>query len=49
MLWPDIIQFGRVTSGLVRGMGVTQSVRGWAHSYKTFIDELGPNWAADVA
>ena len=24
---------GRVTSDVVRGMSVTQSVRGWAHSY----------------
>ena len=23
MLWPDIIQFGRVTSDVIRGMGVT--------------------------
>ena len=28
MLWPDI-QFGRITSDVVRGMSVTQ----WAHSY----------------
>ena len=26
MLWPDIIQLGRVTSDVVRGMSVTQSV-----------------------
>ena len=26
MLWPDITQFGRITSDVVRGMSVTQSV-----------------------
>ena len=25
MLWPDIIQFGRITSDVVRGMSVTDS------------------------
>ena len=29
---PNIIQFGRVTSDVVWGTSVTQSVRGWAHS-----------------
>ena len=33
MLWPDIPPFGRITSDVVTGMSVTQSVRGWAHSY----------------
>ena len=32
MLWSDIIQFGRITSDIIMGMSVTQSVRGWAHS-----------------
>ena len=32
MLWPDISRMGRVTSDVVRGMSVTQSVRGWAHN-----------------
>ena len=31
----DIYHFGRVTSDLVRGMRVTQSVRDWAHSRDT--------------
>ena len=26
MLWPDIIQFGRITSDVDMGMSVTQSV-----------------------
>ena len=30
MLWPDI---SRVTSDVINGMSVTQSGRGWAHSY----------------
>ena len=33
MLWPDITWVGRVTLDVITGMIVTQSVRGWAHSY----------------
>ena len=37
----DIIQLGSVTSDVVTGMSVTQSVSGWAHSegrYGTLVD-----------
>ena len=27
LLWPDIIQFGRATSDVVRGMSVTQFIK----------------------
>ena len=33
MLWPDIIEFGRIKLDIVTGMSVTHSVRGLAHSY----------------
>ena len=42
MLWPDIIQLGRVTSDVITGMSVTQSVRGWAlNEYSTFLYRVG--------
>ena len=34
MFWPDITQFGRITSDV---LGITQSVRGWAHSLRLFV------------
>ena len=33
MLWPDIIQRGITSDVIIIGRSVTQSVRGWAHSY----------------
>ena len=33
MLWRDISRMGHITYDVITGMSVTQSVRGWAHSY----------------
>ena len=47
MFWPDIIQFGRITSDVVMGMSVTQSVRVGHIAKSRYFDPISISWCKD--